>query len=301
MDNQHLRSEEDKVQRLSHKGVLSNIKSYIIWETPPIQNKIYIYALKSSIDKVYRYIGITNNPKTRLCHHIIDKNLSHKSSWIKSVLNKNESIEMIIFDYADNLEDALNKEEYYINKYDNLTNLILQPTQPNSKICYIFNIENNNIMEFQSLSSAAFYCGVSPSALLYNNIIKNKYLFNYNKDFISKIDNIYTIKAKRGDEILKFISYKHAALNIGCSVGMINSCVGKIRNNVKGWIFCKRNEEFHNIKLRETKKVICLDDNKSFNSIIEASNYYNIDASSIVKCCKGKRKSISKLKFKYFE
>ena len=36
MENQQPSSEQEKVQRLSRKGVLYNIKSSIIWETPSI-------------------------------------------------------------------------------------------------------------------------------------------------------------------------------------------------------------------------------------------------------------------------
>ena len=43
------------------------------------------------------------------------------------------------------------------------------------------------------------------------------------------------------------------------------------------------------------KKVLCITTGKEFNSIIEASNFYNIDNSSISSVCKGKRKSCGKL------
>ena len=38
-------------------------------------------------------------------------------------------------------------------------------------------------------------------------------------------------------------------------------------------------------------KVICLENNKIFNSIKEAGNYYNIDPSGISKVLKGKQKT----------
>lgn len=42
------------------------------------------------------------------------------------------------------------------------------------------------------------------------------------------------------------------------------------------------------------RKIICLTTNEIFDSILEASNKYNIDSSSITKCCKGKQKYAGK-------
>lgn len=48
--------------------------------------------------------------------------------------------------------------------------------------------------------------------------------------------------------------------------------------------------------------VICITDNyKYFNTITECSEYYNIDGSSISKCCRGKLKSLHKHKFMYYD
>ena len=44
-----------------------------------------------------------------------------------------------------------------------------------------------------------------------------------------------------------------------------------------------------------SKSIICLTTKKIFFSVSEGSEYYNCDASSIVKCCKGKCKSCGKL------
>lgn len=47
------------------------------------------------------------------------------------------------------------------------------------------------------------------------------------------------------------------------------------------------------------KKVICLNDNNIFNTITEASKFYNVFGQNISACCKGKIKSIKGLSFKY--
>lgn len=62
MDNQHLSTEKVKVQRLSHKGVLSN--SEIRWETPPIHNKNKKFE---SIKEASEYYNIDSSCITKVC------------------------------------------------------------------------------------------------------------------------------------------------------------------------------------------------------------------------------------------
>lgn len=299
MDNQQPSLEYRKVQRLSHRGVLNNIESYIVWEKPPVHNKIYLYKLVDD-KNLPRYIGITNNPKTRLSHHIKDKSKSHKTNWINYCISNSIEIKMIIFDSFDNLEDALIQEEYYINNLKNLTNYELNPTTPFVKECYLYDLEFQKSIKFNSLSSAMLFC--NSKGILYNKIIKGKYLFSYNNDFNEIINKIATIKILTPqNNIIKCVSYYHASKILNCSKGMINSCLSGIRNNIKGYLISKINEEFQIFKDRNTIKIICLNDNKLFNSIKEASEYYSVDNSMIVKVCKNKRKHIKGLKFKYYE
>ena len=74
----------------------------------------------------------------------------------------------------------------------------------------------------------------------------------------------------------------------------------------------KKLSEEHKQKISESnkgklsKKVICVTTGEIFNSLTEASNYYNVSKGHISNCCKGKRKSIGKLngeplKWKYLE
>ena len=48
-------------------------------------------------------------------------------------------------------------------------------------------------------------------------------------------------------------------------------------------------------KGQNSKKVICITTNKIFDSIKEASDFYNCNKSDITQCCKGKRKTSGKL------
>lgn len=300
MDDQHPSSEKEKVQRLSHKGVLND--SFIIWETPPNENKIYVYLLSSSLDDKIRYVGITNNPKTRLSHHINNKRKSHKNSWIKSVINRNGNVIMRIIDSFDTYAEALLKEESTISSYELLTNQIQTPTHPGSKKCYILDLKYNEIRGFDSIGSAAININSSSSSLLTNRISNRRYIFSYSKDFEDILLDEATIKIKCPDGKIKYaITYQHAAWIIGCSVNMINLCLLKQRRSVKKHIVCKIEEDFHLYKYRNNKGVICINDNKAFSSIKECARFYNFDESGISKVCKGKRKHYKNMSFKFID
>lgn len=50
-----------------------------------------------------------------------------------------------------------------------------------------------------------------------------------------------------------------------------------------------------------SKKIVCLNTGEVFESLTEASEKYNLDVSSIAKCCKGKIHSSRKLVWRYLE
>ncbi|EGT4144509.1 hypothetical protein EQY69_09845 [Clostridium perfringens] len=96
-----------------------------------------------------------------------------------------------------------------------------------------------------------------------------------------------------------------------CCSGKRKSC-GKLNNKPLIWMFYneyinKNKEDIKNLMSQKTgreiinKSVICLNDNKFFNSIKEASEYYDIFATNISAVCKGKIKSIKGYKFKYYK
>ena len=55
------------------------------------------------------------------------------------------------------------------------------------------------------------------------------------------------------------------------------------------------------ISRKNSVSVICLDDKKIFKSIKEASIYYNVDQTGIVRVCKGKLKAVKGFHFSYYE
>ena len=69
----------------------------------------------------------------------------------------------------------------------------------------------------------------------------------------------------------------------------------KISKALKGRQLCPQTEETIRKRAEAHKKsIICITTNKTFNSIKEAAIYYNVDASSITKVLKGKRRSAGK-------
>lgn len=82
----------------------------------------------------------------------------------------------------------------------------------------------------------------------------------------------------------------------------------KQNNNAYNLEWCSRiyNINYNELSKRikhKTKTVEVFDMNykkiNEFNSIIEASKFYNDDASAIVKCCKGKRRKVNKKIYRY--
>lgn len=62
-----------------------------------------------------------------------------------------------------------------------------------------------------------------------------------------------------------------------------------------------RNEKCIPKLKRWDKKVICINTGECFESIKKASEKYNLDSSSISKCCRGKLKTVGGYKWKYIE
>lgn len=76
-------------------------------------SEVYIYTLASPEDGLVRYVGQTNNPKSRLSAHISDARTrprgSHRSAWVKSLLNK--GIKPVMEVIAESTEESANQLE----------------------------------------------------------------------------------------------------------------------------------------------------------------------------------------------
>ena len=122
---------------------------------------------------------------------------------------------------------------------------------------------------------------------------------NMNEDELNEyleLKNRHKVVCVENDEIFDSISeaskkYKIAQSNI------IECCCGRlIRAKGLHWRYLedyeklteKEIEDLINSRRQECRKVICIETKKVFNSISEASKFYNIDGSHISSCCSGK-------------
>ena len=89
--------------------------------------KYYIYKLIDPETKEIRYIGKSVDPKKRFYGHIYDKSKSHKASWIKSLISKQQMPILELIEEFDTEEECFKAECFYIEKYrkegQKLTNL----------------------------------------------------------------------------------------------------------------------------------------------------------------------------------
>jgi len=90
-----------------------------------MEKTTYIYALTDG--DTIRYIGKSDDPKTRKTRHINeskkDKSNTHKSNWIKKMINEGKDIGLKIIEEV-NYAEWEDREKYWIEFYglDNLTN-----------------------------------------------------------------------------------------------------------------------------------------------------------------------------------
>jgi len=88
--------------------------------------KTFIYALIDPITEEVRYIGKSNNPKKRFSGHVVDKNKTYKTMWIRSLKKQNLSPILEIIDSVSFFEWEF-WEQHYISLYRSwgfrLTNL----------------------------------------------------------------------------------------------------------------------------------------------------------------------------------
>lgn len=84
----------------------------------------YIYGLLN--DDLLRYIGKTNDPKTRYARHLRGKLQTHTSSWIASLKAKGIKPTIILLEEFANEAESLQAEQFYISYFRylgaNLTN-----------------------------------------------------------------------------------------------------------------------------------------------------------------------------------
>ena len=286
-----------EVDYIKHRGC--DFTSIIRWGIDKSTDGIFVYTLQESGKSDIKYVGITNSPSTRLSHHIKEKGLNHKNSWLRGVLNRGGVIVMSIVDKATSYEEATILEESYINKnLDTITNHILTPTIPHSKTCYVLNIYTNDLVKFVSRMAAYDYMGVYFTQCP-KSLIKSTYVFSYYPDVFKIVEKRAKILLTKDNITLYALNQKHAGFLAGVTPGMINLCIMGQRKSANGYLVYKVGKVVKEYKNNHYKPVICKNDGKLFPTAKAAAVYYSVDPSMISKICKGKRKGVKGLIFKY--
>lgn len=134
------------------------------------------------------------------------------------------------------------------------------------------------------------------------NAIRKYGIVNFNFYTLSKHE---TIKEAQQEEI-RLIALVNPEYNMtdggGGTSGLIFSEASKKKMSMSA-----DKERFkkyaHLGPKKSSKKVICIDDGKIFDSASEAARFYNSSKSAVIELCLGKnfRKTVNKRKFKYLE
>ena len=61
----------------------------------------------------------------------------------------------------------------------------------------------------------------------------------------------------------------------------------------------KYNNNYSKQYMKNSRKVICIDTNKLYETAREASNDTGVDYSNLISCCRNKRKTAGKLRWRY--
>jgi len=86
----------------------------------------FIYGLKDPVSNKIRYVGKSNNPKSRLSRHICEAKEAksvHRLCWIKGLLNIGKKPILVILEKCD-VDVWGERENYWISIFPNLTNMI---------------------------------------------------------------------------------------------------------------------------------------------------------------------------------
>ena len=107
-------------------------------------------------------------------------------------------------------------------------------------------------------------------------------------------------ESRKGKKLSKETKIKMSKNHADVS-GENNPLYGKKHSEEAKRKMSENHDDFSGSKHPQARKVICITTGKVFCTIKEASEFYNIDSSSISACCRHKAKTVSKLKWMYYE
>lgn len=238
---------------------------------------VFIYVLKDPTDLKVKYVGKTalsiNKRYSQHIHNWKRKSgrLNKLNSWIKSLANLNL---LPIIEIIDEVSDDnwIEAERGYIR--------LFKAIGCNLKNCTL---------------GGEGTCGYKMTE---ESINKRNITLKVSKAWAEKNKQHSVImKQKHAEGNIKF-GYAHLPLEKRIEIGKKHSKKMKEK-------FINDKNYLNNMLLKVKKPVCCINEdgsiNKSFESAAEASRYYNINSTHIIRVCKGKSKKTHGLYFKYAE
>ena len=136
---------------------------------------------------------------------------------------------------------------------------------------------------------------------MYYDEYLEKGAISINNGRINKIGHkVYCVELDKS-----FNTLTEASEYVGCAYTGISACCSKKRGTCGGyhWIYLEdyNKNEIPNTTSNYRKKVYCLELNKTYNSLAEASRDTGDSKSAICNCCKGKKESVNGHHWEYIE
>lgn len=273
-----------------------------------INNKKYIGMTKRKVEKRWQNNGKGYSRQTKFFNAIL------KYGW--------DNFDHVILEHCETEEEALNKEAFYINKFNTINNgynVCPRGTEENSIKKPVYCLTTKKV--YKSVTEAAEKNNISSPFLIIQNckgenggvkglqwtywdehsespVKKEKKFIRY-KDLMIPV---YAIELNKS-----FEGASEAAKKLNLDKGAIRACINGYRNSIKGLHFIN-NEDKDNLKIifdkltdstDRYKPIICLDTKEIFLQIKQAENFIDRNSTTILNNCQGKTKRCGGHKFQY--
>lgn len=246
-----------------------------------MNNKYLIYGLLDPFTNELRYIGRSSNGIQRPRNHFIPsklKEFNYKNNWIKSVINKGKKPIIFVIEYLNSSNLLNDSEQFWIAYFKGLgcklTNLTVGGGGING-------YRHKNITKEKISKNNARYNSkkvVDQYGTIYNSASEASRILKINKRNVDCI--------ARGD-------LKHKFSN-GYTFEYLTDVLNRNDNRARR-TYCTKEERAKSDKIRANKlkqKVKCIESNKIYNSLKEATTELGLASGVLSKHLKGIYKSV---------
>jgi group I intron endonuclease len=238
---------------------------------------VFIYTLSDPITNEVRYVGKTNDIKSRIKDHIKRSKgkKTHKDRWINSLINKDMRPVILILDEVE-ICDWIFWEKFYISLLKVWGFNLVNHTDGGDGGSF----KQHSFETKQKMSETR----KGKKRLPFTEEHKRNLSESAKKKIITK-EHRENIKNSLKNRIMSPFTEEHKKNISKSKKGVLVSEEVKIKKRLTS---------------PTVKKIICLDTNEVYYSISEASRVLNIPISTIVGVLKNRRKLAGGLKFEYY-